>query len=92
MLVLKFMEIAQKLGRRKRGRLGGGHNLLKFVDLVIKTSCKAKVVGMKIQTLIYSWKLPDSIKNAISVDVIQVKSFKIFMERLSLVVILCFRQ
>ena len=47
---------------------------------------------MKIQTRIYSRKLPESIKNAIPFDVIQVKNFKIFRERLLLVVILCFRQ
>ena len=58
----------------------------------MKKDVKAKVVGMKIQTRIYSRKLSESIKNAVF-DVVQVKNFKIFMERLSLVVmILCFRQ
>ena len=47
---------------------------------------------MKIQTRIYSRKLPESIQNAISFDIIQVKNFKTFMERPSLVVILCLRQ
>ena len=47
---------------------------------------------MKIQTRIYSRKLPESIQNAISFDVIQFKNFKLFMENPSLVVILCFRQ
>ena len=47
---------------------------------------------MKSQTRIYSRKLPESIKNAISLDAIQVKNFTIFMEKLSLVVIFCFRQ
>ena len=46
---------------------------------------------MKSQTRIYSRKLPESIKNAISLDVMQVKNFKVFMEKLSFVVI-CFRQ
>ena len=36
----------------------------------MKKAVKAKVVGMKIQTLIYSRKLPESIENAISFDVI----------------------
>ena len=58
----------------------------------VKKAVKAKVIGMKIQTRIYSRKLPESIKNAISFDVTQVKNFNIFMERLSLVVILCFCQ
>ena len=43
----------------------------------------AKLVGMKIKTRMYSRKLPESIKNAISFDVIQLKNFKIFLERLS---------
>ena len=47
---------------------------------------------MKIQTRIYSRRLPESIQNAISLDIIQVKNFKTFMERPSLVVILCLRQ
>ena len=54
----------------------------------MKKAAKAKVVGIKIQTRMYSWKLPESIKNAMSYDVIQVKSFKTVMERLSLIVIL----
>ena len=49
-------------------------------------------MGMKIQTRIYSRKLPESIKNGISLDVIQEKNFKIVMEIPSLVVILCFHQ
>ena len=68
------------------------NNLLKFVDLQREKAVKAKVVGMTIQTRIYSRKLPESIKNAISFDVIQVQDFTILMERLSLVVILCFGQ
>ena len=47
---------------------------------------------MKIQTRIYSRKLPESIQNAISFDAIQFKHFKLFMEKPSLVMILCFRQ
>ena len=58
----------------------------------MKKAVKAKVVRMKIQTRIYWKKLPESIQNAISFDVIQVKNFKIFMERPSLVVILCLFQ
>ena len=37
---------------------------------------------MKIQTRMYLWKLPESIENAMSFDVIQVKNFKISMETL----------
>ena len=77
------------------GGLGGfrpPNNLLKFANFVSEKGCKAKVVRKKIQTCMYSWKLPESIKNAISFDVIQVKKIKIFMGRLSFVVILCFRQ
>ena len=40
----------------------------------------------------YLRKIPESIQNATSFDVIQVKNFKIFMERASLVMILCLRQ
>ena len=54
----------------------------------MKKAVKAKVVRKKIQICIYSRKLPESIKNAIFFYVIQVKRFKIFVERLSLVVIL----
>ena len=54
----------------------------------MKKAVKAKVVRKKIQICIYWRKLPESIKNAIPFDVIQVKKFKIFMERLSLAVIL----
>ena len=41
---------------------------------------------------VHSRKLPESIQNAMSFDVIQVKNFKIFMERPSLVVVLCLCQ
>ena len=58
----------------------------------MKKAAKAKVVRMTIQTRIYSRKLPESIQNAISFDVIQFKHFKLFMEKPSLVIILCFRQ
>ena len=44
------------------------------------------------RTRIYLRKLPESIKNAISSDVIQVKNLKILMERLSLGMILSFCQ
>ena len=47
---------------------------------------------MKTQTCMCWRNLPESIKNAISFDVIQVENLKIFRERLLLVVILCFRQ
>ena len=46
--------------------------LLKCVDFVSEKGCKVKVVRMKIQTRIYSRKLPESIKIGISFDVILV--------------------
>ena len=60
--------------------------------LKVKKAVKAKVVGTKIQTRIYWRKLPESIKNPMSFDVIQVEIFKIFREGLLLIVILCFRK
>ena len=65
---------------------------LSLLILKVEKAVRAKVVRTKIQICTYSRKLPESIKNAISFDVIQVKEFKIFIERLSLVVIFCFRQ
>ena len=67
--------------RRKRGGAGGAsapNNLLKFADFVSEKAVKAKVVRTKIQICFHSRKLPESIKNAISFDVIQVKKFKNF--------------
>ena len=62
----------------------------------MKKTVPAKVMGLKIGTYIYSrrlrGRLPASIKTAISFDVIQLKSFKIFLERLPSVVIRCFFQ
>ena len=46
------------------GRLQPPSNLLKFVDFVSEKAVKAKVVRIKIQTRIYSRKLPESIQNA----------------------------
>ena len=46
--------------------------LLKCVDFVSEKGCKVKVVRVKIQTRIYSRKLPESIKIGISFDVILV--------------------
>ena len=80
------------MGSGGAGGLQPPNNLLKIADFVNEKAVKAKVVRTKIQICICSKKLPESIKNAISFDVIQVTKFKIFMERLSLVVILCFRQ
>ena len=57
----------------------------------MKRAIKAKVVGLKILTHTYSRKLPESIKNTISFDVIRVKILENFREKLSLVAILCFR-
>ena len=55
----------------------------------MKKAVIAKVAGVKNATNISSRKLPESIKNAISFDVIQLKSFKISLERLPSVVIRC---
>ena len=59
------------------------NNLLKFADFVSYIGCKSQGRIKKIQVCIYSRKLPESITNAISFDVIQVKKFKVFMKRLS---------
>ena len=64
----------------------------KFVDFESEKGCKSQDRRMKTQTCMYWRKLTESIKNSISFDVIQVENFKIFRERLLLVVILCFRQ
>ena len=48
----------------------------------MKKAVKAKVVRKEIEICIYSRKIPQSIKNERSFDVIQVKKFEIFMERL----------
>ena len=66
------------------------NNLLKFVDFDGEKAVTAKVVGKKTGTHIYSIKPAGSIKNAISFDVIQFKSFKIFLERFPSVVICSF--
>ena len=84
------MRKTTRQARRKR-RAGGAsapppYNLLKFVAFVSEKDCKSQDRRMKIQTRIYSRKLPESIQNAMSFDVIQVKNFKIFMERSLLVI------
>ena len=58
------------------GGAGAPNNLLKFADFKREKVVKAKVVRTKIQICIYSRKLPEPIKNAISFDVIQVKNSK----------------
>ena len=60
-------------------RASAPNNLLKFVDFVSEKAVLAKVVGMKIQTRIYSTKIPESIKNAISVDVIEKSKISKFL-------------
>ena len=47
----------------------------------MKKAVKAKVVRMKIQACMYSRKLPESIKNAISLDVIASQKFQNFHEK-----------
>ena len=58
------------------GAFSAPNNLLKFADFEGEKVVKAKIVRIKIQICIYSRKLPESIKNAISFDVIQVKNSK----------------
>ena len=79
-------------GGRAGGALAPPIICLSLLILKVEKAVRTKVVRTKIQICIYSRKLSESIKNAISFDVIQVKEFKIFIERLSLVVIFCFRQ
>ena len=55
----------------------------------MKKALKANLVRIKIQTRTYSRKLPESIQ---TFDVMQVENCKIFVERPSSIVILCFRQ
>ena len=76
------------------GGLQPPNNLLRFVDFEGKTAVKAKVVGMKIGTQLirHSRKLPESIKNGISFDVIQLQNFNFFLEILPSVALLCFFQ
>ena len=64
------------------------NNLLKFV---VK-GCENQYRWNEDRTHIYSMRLQESIKNAISFDVLQLQIFLIFMERLPSVVILCFSQ
>ena len=68
------------------------NNLLKFVDFVSEKGCKSQGRKNEDSNSYIFEKLPESIQNAISVDVIQVDNWNIFMERPSLVVILCLRQ
>ena len=80
--------------RRKRGAGGFSppNNLLKFVDFVSEKGCKSQGRKNEDSNSYIFEKLPESIQNAISFDVIQVNNFNIFIERPSLVVILCLRQ
>ena len=70
------------------GGLASPNNLLKFVDFVSEKGCKSQ--GRKNEDS-NSYMFEEA-TNAISFDVIQFKNFKIFMEKPSLVMILCFRQ
>ena len=73
------------IGPSEAGGLGGFRPPIicwSLLILFVKKAVTAKLVGMKVGIRIYSRKLPKSIKNAISFDVIQSKSFKNFLERL----------
>ena len=90
--------IACRLGqaRRKRGGGWGGfsppNNLLKFIDFVSEKDCKSHDRRNE-DSNSYILEEATRIYQKCSIfDVIQVKNFKIFLERHSLVVILCFRQ
>ena len=84
--------------RRKRGGWGGWggfsppNNLLKFIDFVSEKDCKSHDRRNE-DSNSYILEEATRIYQKCSIfDVIQVKNFKIFLERHSLVVILCFRQ
>ena len=82
--------------RRKRGGWGASapppNNLLKFVDFVSEKGCKSQ--GRKNYDS-NSYIFEEATRfypKCNTFDVMKVESFKIFVERPSLVVILCFRQ
>ena len=69
------------------------NNLLNFVDFINEKGCKSQSLKNEDSNLyIFEEATGVYLKWNISFDVIQVKDFKIFMQRLSLVVILCFCQ
>ena len=79
-----------KQARRKRGGWGGfspPNNLLKFVDFETEKGCKSQGRRNKYSNSYIFEEALRIYQNAISFDVIEVKDFKIFRERLSLVVI-----
>ena len=58
--------------------MGGGGNLLKFVDVVSEKGCESQGCGNKDwNSYIYLIELPESIKNAICFDVIQLNISKL---------------
>ena len=67
--------------------LGGLNNLLKFVDFETEKGCKSQGRRNKYSNSYIFEEALRIYQNAISFDVIEVKDFKIFRERLSLVVI-----
>ena len=93
--VTVYLVVITLQAHRERGGGAGGpsapNNLQNFADFLSEKAVKAKDVRKKIKIFKYSRKLPESIKSARCSDVIRVKKFKIFIDRLSLVVILCFR-
>ena len=77
-------------GPSEAGGLGGfspPNNLLKFVDFETEKGCKSQGRRNKYSNSYIFEKALRIYQNAISFDVIEVKDFKIFRERLSLVVI-----
>ena len=74
------------------GGLQPPNTLLKFFDFLSEKGCKSQG-GRNEDSNSYIFEEATRIFQICNVfDVMQVKNFKIFMERLSLVVILCFRQ
>ena len=67
-------------GPSEAGRLGGfspSNNLLKFVDFVSEKGCKSQGRKNEDSNSYIFEKLPESIQNAISFDVIQVNNCNI---------------
>ena len=91
-----FLCSIHRLTRRKRGGWEASvpprNNLLKFVDFASEKGCKSQGGKNEDSNSYIFEKLPESIQNAISFDVIQVNNCNIFIARPSLVVILCLRQ
>ena len=79
------------VGSGGQGGLQPPNNLLKFAEFVSEKGCKRQG-SKKEDSNLYIFEEATRIYQKYNIFVILVKKFKIFMGRLSLVVILCFRQ